>query len=498
MNPPPPSPELRKLIDQVLDGHPLDRIQSAQLETLLADDQALDYYLQMTRQEVLLPRALCGLPPARRPQSASGIVSFPFQRIAKIAALIALGLGAGFLIGTRMNPETTPASADMEPSGARLTGLVGVEWENDHMPDQVSGGKAPDRLFFRTGLAELTYANGVRMTVEGPADLTITGPDSARVDKGKLVASVPKGAEGFTVDYEGGKVVDLGTEFAFSTGLGEATELGVFDGLVELHRPDSDVLSLVANQAIQIPRENSRGVSSIPFDREKFVRRIPTRDFRWHVTSHAPLEVEFDVSHLVWKSAEYRAVFKWMQGPDAIHIRDVTLLLDGEPVARNPKVGTTGSLQGVRDNIFQIDVPSGVFKRGRWTLRATLNTMERRDHTLTQNLPVHSVGIMQFEEGLVTQATAEDFLGTWRYHHEGRQFERTFFPDGSLQLTINGEPSSGPLSRQRWFIENGRLLIPIQFGSTVAYEVHLLRDAETLIFASNPYANAKKIRGREN
>ena len=77
-------------------------------------------------------------------------------------------------------------------------------------------GAASDRIFIETGLVELTYANSVRMTLEGPADYHVLDEISGGLDAGKIYTTVPKGAEGFCVDYAQGSVVDLGTEFAKS------------------------------------------------------------------------------------------------------------------------------------------------------------------------------------------------------------------------------------------------------------------------------------------
>lgn len=491
----PPSSELRRYVDRLLEGHALTKLESAHLEQLLEDDASLAYYVQMMQQESLLPLAVEGIPyPAVQPET---LWRKRVQNCVVLAAAACVIFAFGFFAGshkpgTEATKTTTPAAL----SPARITGLVGIEWNTGREPDLVGKDGGVERLAFRTGLAELTYGNGVRVTVEGPADFTITGPNSARLDSGKLVAAVPKGAEGFSVDYAGGKVVDLGTEFALSTSAKGPTELGVFDGKVELHRPNTDVLSLTENQAVLLHPADDKGASAIPLNRDKFVRRIPNRDFRWEITQLSPTQLEFDVSHLVWKSANYRALFKWMQGADGMQIRDVGLYLDGKAVSISSTKGVTAHLHAVHDNMIELPVGPKQFQRGRWTVRATLEPLPLDPKRNLTQRPIYCLGIMQFEEGLVTEATAKDFIGTWTYNYAGQRFERQFFPDGTMKVSINGKLSTGPTSQSHWIVENGvlRLTIPTSPPQKELVEEHVLRDRDTLIFVRNPYDNAKRVK----
>lgn len=483
-----PPPELRLLIDRLLDEGGLSRTEMARLEELLETPGHLAYYLAVTTQDGLMPEAL-----------ASTTVALPRAR--RIAwwwpAAGAAAAGLVFFIGfwTGRRPETRIAQAAQAQGVARITGLVGVEWDANAAPDLSGAAGKSQRLAFRTGLAELTYANGVRVTVEGPADLTVTGNNTARLDAGRMVAAVPKGAEGFTVDYAGGKVVDLGTEFGLDLTAAGKTELGVFEGEVELHRPDSPVLSLLKNQAVVLEpgaKEAKDEVSAIPLNRDKFVRQIPNRDFRWEVNSAGPMQVEFDVSHLVWKGGSYRALFKWMQGGDAVRVRKVELCRDGMPVVMSSHEGVTGELAYVRDNLVELDLAQKQFQRGRWTLRATLEAYPRTAAVLRLNPPYRSLGIMQFEEGLVSKATAADFIGRWEYRYAGAKFVRQINADGTIAFFKDGKIDPSGFPGGTWKVEQGvlRLMDPVR----KLHEDHVLRDRDTLIFVSQPYDYAHRQR----
>lgn len=491
MTPPAPHPELRALVDRLLDEGPLSRTEMARLEELLDVPDNLAYYLSITTGEALMPEALAGVQPAAPAAKAAPNKKRTIAWIGALAATACVMFATGLFLG-RLEPVPMAQKPPTLPP-ARITGLVGVEWESGKEPDLVSADGSAQRLAFRTGLAELTYGNGVRVTLEGPADFSITGPNAARLDRGRLVAAVPKGAEGFSVDYSGGKVVDLGTEFGLETMGTGAAELGVFDGEVELHRPGNEVLSLVKNQSVLIDQADQESpVTAIPLDRKKFVRRIPTRDFRWEVTKLEPTQVEFDVSHLVWKAANYRALFKWMQGPDALQISNVTLCLDGKPVNVNTTTGTTGHLKHVRDNLFELPLPKDQFQRGKWTIRATLQPIERADIFKKNNTPIHSLGILQFEEGLASKATASDFIGTWSYRYAGEKYERRINSDGTITFFRNGKVEPGGFPGGTWAVENG--VLRINSPKEGLHEDHVLRDPDTMIFVSQPYDNAVKVK----
>ena len=494
-----PSPKLRSLIDRLHDGAPLSKQEVAQLEELLEDDDALAYYLEVSQQEALLPSVLPPFDPsvAEKPRIAL------FPRVLRVvlplaAACVVFTLGLelgrhleqGPTAGTTVVAKPVPALS----SPARITGLVGVEWTDESVPHQIDLDASSNPVSIKSGLVELTYASGVCVTLEGPAVFEVSGPEVGRLEKGKLYTTVPKGAEGFMIHHSGGIVEDLGTEFAMDALPDGRTEVGVFSGKVKLHSEGREAIMLFENQSLVQSPDEVEPFQPIPLNREKFVDRLPARDFRWEVDSSGTQEVTFDVTHLVWKPAQYRAIFKWISGPDAVIVRDVRLFLDGKPVSSDKHEGSTGVLRYVSNNIYALDVKPGQYSRGKWTVKARIETKSREGGGLAEaNLPIGSRGILQFEEGLVTGAGADQFAGRWSYRHMGSSFVREFHPDGSVSLDQDGVRSEESWEDSRWKVEKGILEVTIPKKGLV--ERHVLRDAETLIFTSNPYENAVKMTG---
>lgn len=131
-----------------------------------------------------------------------------------------------------------------EPDGAMLAGTP------------LSTGQ-PLRL--RQGLVELTFTDGAKVILKGPATFEARGVQQGFLHVGSLVAQVGKGSEGFTVATPTVTVVDLGTEFGLSVADNGTVETHVFKGQVEVAtratpgNPAPKTTHLEAGQAVRIP-----------------------------------------------------------------------------------------------------------------------------------------------------------------------------------------------------------------------------------------------------
>lgn len=491
MNSRPPPLEFRNLVDRLHDGPPLSDVEMARLEEFLKEDDAMAYYLAISQQEALLPSVV--------PQPHLSLVGHPSARKGPRWAWVAAPLAAacvvffmGLNVGRRLEqPMAAAPTLPVHASPARITGMVGVEWGNEGVPPHIDLNEDSNEISIKSGLVEITYASGVRATLEGPAEFLVEGYESATLKSGKLYTTVPPGAEGFKVHYSGGTVEDLGTEFAMDAHPDGSTEVGVFLGKVKLHASGRESIMLFENQSLMQSPDAAEPLEPVPLDREKFVHRLPARDFRWEVDTPGSRDVTFDVTHLIWKPAKYRAIFKWISGSDAVVVKNVRLCCDSQVVATDEHSGSTGILRFVSDNIYSLDIGPEQYTRGRWTVVAEIETMDREGGSLAAaQPPISSRGILQFEEGLVTTAGPEQFIGRWSYHHMGDSFMREFHPDGTVSLERNGIREEPSWADSRWMVQKG--ILNVNFPKKGLTESHVLRDLDTMIFSSNPYENAVK------
>lgn len=166
-----------------------------------------------------------------------------FSQISGDSADPALLAGAG-------DPNERDASREATSHGiALITRLVDVAWEVGQPEFEVGDALPPGRFAILSGHAQVEFLCGATVVVEGPAELELESAALARVRSGRLRAHVPPAARGFSLEVDGMKVVDLGTEFGLSV-TPEGANVQVFDGEVELHRPSDEKRLLSAGQAV--------------------------------------------------------------------------------------------------------------------------------------------------------------------------------------------------------------------------------------------------------
>lgn len=478
--------ELRTIVDKQLASLPLSSQEVQRLQELLREDEHMQYYLQSMELDAYLPDAVENADLAELISLPKQTTRFRWQLAIGIAAVACIMFVAGWITAFKPKAPTpltvTPSPTKILPKkNAQITSMFGVRW------GETSGyTHHPEKIVIESGLVELTYETGVSVIIEGPADYTITGINDGLLTYGKFVANVPKGAEGFTVKYPMGKVVDLGTEFGVDLTQNGELSIGVFKGKVELHTNGSDHVSLIEeSHALNLSSSTPGRVSSIPFDRDSYIRTVPSREFSWFINSKKTIEKTFDVSHLIWKPGDYRIVMKWMSGYHAANLSNATLWLDGKMISSDLHNGTTGSVKYTQDNIYQFKISPNDFKKGNWELKVQIKPIGD-----DPSQKINTKGTLLFEEGLAFKATSQDFIGCWRYTHDGGTWERHINSNGSIDLYLDGVLKTG-FTKSHWEVENG--ILKVWIPHKLEYETHLLRDAKTMIFINKNYRNAVKI-----
>ncbi|MCW1924323.1 FecR family protein [Luteolibacter arcticus] len=483
-----PDRELRRLIDAWHDGTitPEDALR---LESrLTAEGPAREYLFDIAEIEAALPAAA-----ARLMDPVIPIVPRRASRW-QFAAVFVAGLFLGMMVWRAFTPApaaplSTASVTGVQMPAATITGMLGVAWESHAAGMPMSFSAAAAETGVETGLVELTFASGTRAVIEGPASFRVLGSNALNLSRGRLVADVPKGAEGFTVEYPDGTIVDLGTEFGVEVMAGgRSANFGVFRGEIEYHPRHGSGRKVLLRENHAVTAEDGE-VVSVPFQLEKFTRRLPSREFAWQLSDSSRGEVlEYDVSHLIWHPGRYRAICKWMTGARGFAIAGAELLLDGKLVARDRHAGFAGVVPRTQANSYDLVVPDHAYHRGHWTLRV---------HGGLDSKPVaspdSSSGVVLLEDGLALSAAESDFTGTWEYMHDGKVFRRTFAPGGTASLTIDGEPYIG-FETATWTAAEGYLHLDVPTGgSSRTDELHFLRDARTLVFVNLPYRDARRV-----
>ncbi len=113
---------------------------------------------------------------------------------------------------------------------ATLTDSINAKWAEIMMQDGERLKTDGSTLMLREGYAELLFDNQAKVTIEGPAEFQIHTEDQIKFIYGRLYATVPREAIGFTVKTPSAQIVDLGTEFGVDIDFQGDTSLHVMKG----------------------------------------------------------------------------------------------------------------------------------------------------------------------------------------------------------------------------------------------------------------------------
>lgn len=191
-----------------------------------------------------------------------------FSSLVAATLLLSLAYYAGW--NTRPNREplivnSRKTATESEPNSpktdhiALLTQAVGVEWDTPRNL-QTGAGLSAGWLNLKKGTIQVELISGASVLIEGPAAFELISPLKAFCKYGKIRASVPEQAHGFTIETSKLNVVDLGTEFTLSLEPSGSGQVQVIDGLVELHpsdqqAADSKIQSLKTGEGVQFDQQ---------------------------------------------------------------------------------------------------------------------------------------------------------------------------------------------------------------------------------------------------
>lgn len=96
--------------------------------------------------------------------------------------------------------------------------------------------RADTEVSLESGMAELIFESGARVSLSGPCDLQIDGPDSFTLRVGDVSVEA---SFGFEVATPSGTVIDLGTAFGVSVTEAGESEVHVFEGEVVFRAHDA-------------------------------------------------------------------------------------------------------------------------------------------------------------------------------------------------------------------------------------------------------------------
>lgn len=197
-----------------------------------------------------------------------------------LAATVLLVVSAAVLVTSTDDPNVELAT---------VIDAIGVE---DAPRELTTEGAILDvglPLRFSEGLISIAMPSGAQMVLEGPASLVVRGPNRVQLDEGKLYATVPPQAVGFSVENAAATLVDLGTEFGVRASPRGDLESYVFLGRIRAETDERREL-LDAGQSVAASTATGLGaVRAFDPDKTSFARSLDGADYLGVVERLEPL-----------------------------------------------------------------------------------------------------------------------------------------------------------------------------------------------------------------
>ncbi len=214
----------------------------------------------------------------------------PFYRSGKMWAGVAAVALVAWALDFAVSPRLTGPVA-------HVTGSTGVEDLGSH-----KAFYRGEKISFDKGFVSVRFRDGAEVVLEGKAEMEFTGPNRAKLLKGSVVANVPESAHGFTIDGPGGKVVDIGTEFAVKTA-GDEMEVHVLKGEVEAKADGHRTVALKQDKALLLGK---KGIADLVAAPGNFLTALPPKHgsspldyLHWSFDENMGLEAHADVRGVI-------------------------------------------------------------------------------------------------------------------------------------------------------------------------------------------------------
>ena len=220
------------------------------------------------------------LPPVEIPSQPSlrpAVVKAKPQ-VSKLS-LFALFTSLGALLMILAYPLLFP----QPPAGvASVSDALGAAWswqEPLEKGTRLVDGSAPIQLI--KGLIKIRTDNGVHLVMEAPAEFRFLNSDELSMTYGRVFVNIQQARNGFAVQTQQSKIIDMGTQFGVYTDMQGEIELHVFEGktvlIAGLNNKTKKALDVIAGQARRFS-ENDSEVRPIALRERLFARDIQSQN----------------------------------------------------------------------------------------------------------------------------------------------------------------------------------------------------------------------------
>lgn len=214
--------------------------------------------------------------PPQMPLQVQTVRSIP-RKINKYSLITAVASLAALLF-LIVFAQYTPLTRT--PEVATLSDAINAQWaESDaSLKPGLRLTAKSQPMMLRNGIAKLLFDNNTRVVIEAPTEFEIMDSDHIKIKYGRVYATVPPEAIGFTITTPNSMIIDLGTEFGVQTDPYGCTELHVIKGKTALVAGGNNhITSLQISQGFAKTISRSSQISDIPCSETRFIRDIQSQ-----------------------------------------------------------------------------------------------------------------------------------------------------------------------------------------------------------------------------
>ncbi|MCK5000361.1 MAG: NPCBM/NEW2 domain-containing protein, partial [Anaerohalosphaera sp.] len=148
-----------------------------------------------------------------------------FSKLSIFAFIFSAAAMLFIMVLVMMTPVKLPVAV--------LTDSIGAEWTDR---DSIERYEVlhPGLMSLQRGIAKITFEYGAEVLIEGPAEIELLSFEKMRLSYGRVFATVPEHAKGFTIETPNSTIIDLGTEFGVKVDSKGRTDVHMFRGKASL------------------------------------------------------------------------------------------------------------------------------------------------------------------------------------------------------------------------------------------------------------------------
>ncbi len=239
-----------------------------------------DFWKELAEDEKTAPEIEISQEKSRR-ELIQKVVYPPREKLKVSKFSIAfLAMNAAAILFIALFLKFVPSTHSVEV--ATLSDSINAKWADidASMQKGTRLTKNSNKLMLREGLVELSFDNHAKTVIEAPAEFQILADDRIGLNYGKVYATVPKEAIGFSVYTPTARIIDLGTEFGVQAEADGDTQLYVLKGKTSLiagdesHRTSIEVTENTAKRVSGV----AQTISDIPCNSRLFIREIDSHE----------------------------------------------------------------------------------------------------------------------------------------------------------------------------------------------------------------------------